>query len=156
MIEWDKFVKKYIWDDDKTPYFISVGRLTRTQAQNEIFVYAFFLATVFALGTILLGSGVFPDGHDRIYLVTVYAFFGFLSAIFLGARKHLYAALYCMTAPVAAFLYLMVYGFHPNLHTVDKYVLLGFLLIWLAYGVRVVAITKAYNGLPEPAGDTGS
>jgi hypothetical protein len=33
-MDWEKQFKKYVWDDDKTPYFTPVSRLNRRQASN--------------------------------------------------------------------------------------------------------------------------
>jgi hypothetical protein len=53
------------------------------------------------------------------------------------------AGWYCAAAP------LVVYGFHPNLNTIDHAVLIGFGLIWLRYSLRVVAIARVYRDMPE-------
>ena len=36
---WEKYVKKYVWDDDSTPYFIPVRKLKRYQADKELLLY---------------------------------------------------------------------------------------------------------------------
>ena len=59
------------------------------------------------------------------------------------------AAWYCALAPLVALLYFFLYGFHPNLNAIDHAVLIGFGLIWLRYSLRVVAIARAYRGMPE-------
>ncbi len=66
MIAWEKYVRKYVWDDDKTPYFIPASKLKRDQADKEIFLYCFFLATpsaliVAAFATALYEKGVFDN-----------------------------------------------------------------------------------------------
>ncbi len=36
-MSWDKFIKRYVWDDIKTPYFVSVAKMTKVQAGYELF-----------------------------------------------------------------------------------------------------------------------
>ncbi len=59
------------------------------------------------------------------------------------------AAWYCAAVPLVALLYFFLYGFHPNLNAIDHAALIGFGLIWLRYSLRVVAIARAYRGMPE-------
>ena len=33
-MSWDKYVKKYVWDDDKTPYFTPAQKLNKSQADR--------------------------------------------------------------------------------------------------------------------------
>ena len=144
-MQWDQFVKKYIWDDERTPYLASVRTLSRRQADYEIFAYAIFLGVlfgVFALASVLDAT---PDGGE----VAVYAWSVILAAVALSLTKHLYAAVYCATAPVAALLYFYVFGFHPNLVDIDHALLTGFGVLWLVYAWRVVAIARAYPDMPE-------
>ena len=49
MSSWEKYVKKYVWDDERTPYLISVDKLKRRQADKELFVFVVFLAVPFTL-----------------------------------------------------------------------------------------------------------
>lgn len=34
-MDWEKHFKKYVWDDDKTPYFTPVLKLNRRQARDR-------------------------------------------------------------------------------------------------------------------------
>jgi hypothetical protein len=38
-LNWEKLFKRYIWDDDRTPYLVPASRMTRKQADYEIFAY---------------------------------------------------------------------------------------------------------------------
>jgi phage terminase large subunit-like protein len=147
MSSWEKYVKKYVWDRDKTPYHISVENLTRTQADNEIFVYVFFLATASAIVAFLSLAQFNAHGAVLLLLAAIYAFSILCGAICLGVIKHLYASLYCGTAPLVVLLHHMINGFHPNLHEMDHYIMLALTLLWLRYAVRVVAIAKNYPDL---------
>ncbi len=149
-MDWDKLLKRYVWDDAKTPYFIAVGRLTPSQARHELFVYTLFLGILFGVLAVAALSARHPHGHSDV--VPLYAFSVVCAAIILGITKHHYAALYCASAPVAGLAYFAVYGFHANLGVVDKVLLVAVMLVWLRYCVRTVAIARAYPGMPDPSG----
>lgn len=144
---WEKYVKKYVWDDDSTPYFIPVQKLKRYQADKELFIYAFFLATPATLLTAGIGSQIVSGGIYDNLIVGVYAFSVFCAAVYLHFRKNLYAALYTVTAPFAMLLHFTLNGFPSKLHTIEQVGLVIVTLIWLRYTIRVVAIAKAYPGL---------
>lgn len=148
-MDWDKLLKRYVWDDAKTPYFIAVGRLTGSQARHELFVYTFFLGILFGVLAIAALSARHPHGHAAI--VPLYAFSVVCAAIIFGITKHQYAALYCAGAPIAGLAYFAVYGFHPILGVVDKMLLVVVMLVWLRYCVRTVAIARAFPDLPDPS-----
>ena len=147
MIKLEKYFKKYIWDDERTPYFVPVARMTRRQADYELFAYAVFSGVLFAMVT--GGALLSQDPQIRSDAVAVYGFSVVCATIIFGFTKAVHAAWYCALAPLIALLYFFLYGFHPNLSTIDHVVLIGFGLIWLRYSLRVVAITRAYGGLPE-------
>ena len=146
---WQEFVKKYVWNETTTPYYVRVERLTRTQAKKETFVYSFFLAIFFAVFTL------FSLAHPRIQedyasiSTAFHAFSIFVCAIALGATKHPYTALYCMTAPVAVLLHILGDRMAPELETVEKIILSAFTLLWLRYAFRVLAIARAYPAMPD-------
>ena len=149
-MDWDKLLKRYVWDEAKTPYFIAVGRLTRSQARHELFVYTLFLGVLFGFLAITALSARHPHGHSEI--VPLYAFSVVCAAIVLGITKHHYAALYCASAPVAGLAYFALFGFHAGMGVYDKILLVVVMLVWLRYCVRTVAITRAFAGLPDPSG----
>ena len=70
-MSWDKFVKKYVWDDNKTPYFVRVAKMTKVQARYEIFSYSLFLAVLFAVISVASLSDQAPQGRSDV--VSVYA-----------------------------------------------------------------------------------
>ena len=148
-MDWDKLLKRYVWDDAKTPYFVAVDRLTRSQARHELFVCTLFMTILFGVLAVAALSARHPHGHSEI--VPLYAFSVVCAAIILGITQHYYAALYCASAPIAGLAYFAVYGFHANLGTIDKVVLVAVMLVWLRYCVRIVAITRAYPGMADPS-----
>lgn len=147
-MDWHNFIKKYVWDENKTPYFTRVEKLTQEQARNESFIYTVVMCTVAAVAALFAAASA--SRHPDLLLVAAAAYSVSIgvSAVLFGFYKHIYAAVYCMTAPVAAFLYFLTAGFHPNLHTVDHVVLTVCMLLWLIYSLRVVAIAKAYPDMP--------
>ena len=92
--------------------------------------------------------------HGGAIGVPIYAFAVTIAAITLGFTRHVAAAAFCATAPVAALLYLVLFGFQPGLDTGDRILLVVIVLLWLRYSWRVLQIAKAYPDLPDP-GDRG-
>ncbi len=146
-MDWYSHIKKYVWDENKTPYFIRVHRLNKSQADHELFAYTFFIALLFAVISIISLTENAP--HGRSDAVALYAFSVFFSAVLFGVTKHIYAAYYFAMAPLATLLYFVFRGFPPNLATIDKFVLVAITLGLLRYSMRVVAIAKAYPHMPQ-------
>lgn len=149
-MDWDKAFKKYVWDDQKTPYLTAPDRLTQVQAGYELYAYSLFLGILF---TVVAIAGLTGTGHTgKAYGVALYAFTAVCAAILLGATRHYYAALYCASAPPCALLFFYLYGFHPNLGAIDHGVILVFVVLWFRYALRVVAIGKRYPDMPPETG----
>jgi hypothetical protein len=147
-LDWEKLVRRYVWHEERTPYFTRVANLTRRQAHYELFGYALFvgvLSGVLAIAS--LQAGVLNGGADG---VSLYAFTLCCAAILLGATRHPWPALWCASGPLAALVYLLLYGFHPNLDTADQIVLVVVMALWALYARRVVAVARAFPGLPGP------
>lgn len=147
-MDWEKQFKKYVWDDDKTPYLTSAARLNRRQASNEIYIYTLFIGTLFCVVAVLANTGALP--HGRSFGVALYAFSMVCAAIVLAFTKNYLAAWYCGLAPVAVLVYFFVYGFNPDSKTVDQVVILVLVALWLRYSWRVVNIGKHFEDMPEP------
>lgn len=162
-MNWHDFVKKYAWDDERTPYLIRARELTASQAQREIFVYALFLAIFFFAAALAFLAGIrlpdelqplgvsmagtaraSPSPPSAFYAATVVS-----AAIWLGLSKDARAAIYCASAPVAAFLYVFNDGLGPRLHAWDKTFLIVFTLLWAWYALRVIAIARGYAHLRQ-------
>ncbi|MCP5153145.1 MAG: hypothetical protein H6983_03200 [Ectothiorhodospiraceae bacterium] len=149
-MDWDRFLKRYVWDDETTPYLVPVARLTRRQADYELYAYAIFLGTLFAVVSVAALTGKLPGG--RLPGVAFYAFAMVCAAVLLGfGRSHL-AALYTATGPVAALAYFYLFGFHPKLSGIDHVAIVLFVVLWLRYSVRVIAIARRYGEMPEGEG----
>jgi uncharacterized membrane protein len=134
------YFRKYVWDDEKTPYFVPVARLSAAQARNEIFAFAVLLtmfAVVIAAAAVLGKAFQASAPGAALYASTVLS-----AAIVLGMTRHRLAAVYCGAAPLAALLYFFFLGFPPNLHMADELLILALLLGMLRYGMRITAIAR--------------
>jgi hypothetical protein len=147
MIDLEKYIKKYIWDDERTPYLVPVARMTRRQADYELHAYTVFVGVLFAI--VSGGALLSQDPQIKSDAVAVYGFTVVCATVVLGFTRSVYAAWYCAGAPLVALLYFFVYGFHANLNTIDHVALIIIALIWLRYSLRVVALARAYPGMAE-------
>ena len=144
-LDWEKLVKRYVWSDERTPYFTRVAHLSRRQAHYELFGYAIFVGVLCGVLSVASLSSELPHGDAAG--VSLYAFSVCCAAILLGATRNAWAALWCAGAPLAALVYFACYGFHPNLETPDKILIVALMLGWLLYARRVVAVALAWPGL---------
>ncbi|HSH06208.1 MAG TPA: hypothetical protein VLA41_00990 [Burkholderiales bacterium] len=145
----DKYFKKYVWDDERTPYLVPVARLTRRQAAYELHFYALFVGVLCAVISLVALSSKLPHGNTVV--VSLYAFSVVCAAILLGLSRHPWAAFWCATPPLAGLAYFAVYGFHANLGTQDKVLLVLAMIAWLVYDRRLLAVARAYPDLPQPS-----
>jgi len=148
-LDWEKLVKRYVWNDERTPYFTPVARLSRRQAHYELFGYAVLVGVLCGVLAVASLSTEWPDAGAAA--ASLYAFSVCCAAVLLGATRNPWAALWCAFAPVAALAYFAVCGFHPNLEWPDKLLVVALMLGWLAYARRVFAVAQAWPGLADPA-----
>ncbi|MDP6388799.1 MAG: hypothetical protein QF654_02760 [Alphaproteobacteria bacterium] len=150
MSSWEKYVKKYVWDDERTPYLVSVDKLKRRQADKEIFIFVVFLAIPFTLILLAAIAQMVKAGNYEYVFVALFAISILAAVVVLHATKSWPAALYCITAPLAILLYFVVNGFSAKQGMIDQIIILVVLLSWLRYTVRVIQIARAYPDLPDP------
>ena len=143
--------KRYIWDDDRTPYFVPASRMTRKQADHEIFAYTIFLGILLSIVCL---AALPHAGTSEV--IVIYAFSAIVGTVVLSVTKHPYAAWYCGTVPAAFLLYLLVYGFPASLAPIDHFVLVAFAMVWLRYAYRVIGIARAYPAMPEHGKGAGA
>ena len=62
-MEWEKLFRKYIWNEQTTPYLTPVRDLTRRQADSEILFYCWFHAILLGMIAIVSLRGG-PDGRS--------------------------------------------------------------------------------------------
>jgi hypothetical protein len=147
-LNWEKFVKRYVWNDERTPYLTRVANLTRVQAHYELFGYSLLMGVLFGILSVMTLSGKLPHGGAAI--VPVYAFTVCCAAVILGFTRHPWAALWCAGAPLAVLAYFGYWGFHPNLEAGDKVLMVAVVVAWLLYSRRVVAVAQAWQRLTAP------
>jgi hypothetical protein len=144
VVSWEKLIKRYIWDDDRTPYLVPASRMTRKQADHEIFAYTIFLGILLAI--VCLAALPHTGASE---LIVLYAFTAIVATVVLGVTKHLSAAWYCGTIPLALLAFLLLYGFPAELAAIDHFVLIVFGLVWTRYAWRVIGIARAYPDMPD-------
>ena len=149
MSNWEKWTKKYVWDDDKTPFFISVEKLTKLQAKKELFLYLLFVGTPFGLIGFLSLAGMTRGEHLGYLLLLFYSVTIFISLYFIFGTKSSHAAFYSATAPLVLFFFLLFDRFPPKLHEVGQGALLVFLLLWFRYAMRIIRICKRFPNMRE-------
>jgi hypothetical protein len=149
-MDMEKFFRKYVWDEQRTPYLVPVARMTRRQADYEILFYAVITGVMFALVAVAALSDRLPHGGAQG--VSLYAFTQVCAALLLGVTISVWSALYCASAPLAALLYFALFGFHPSLGAGDKTLLIVAMILWLWYCRRLLAIARAYPSLAESSG----
>ncbi len=137
------YFRKYVWNEDKTPYLVAVSRLTPTQARNEVYAFAVLLA-MFAV--MIAGAAIFGKAFQASpFGAAFYASSVFSAAIVLVTARHLAAAIWCAAVPVVALLYFLLLGFPPNLHTIDIVLVVALLIGLARYGMRVMAIARTHR-----------
>lgn len=146
--EWEKLIKRYVWNEERTPYFTRVANLSRRQAHYELFGYALLVGVVGVVLSVASLSTGLP--HDAAGGVSLYAFSVCCAAVLLGTTRHPWAALWCAGAPLALLAYFAVWGFHPALESQEKVLLVTIVGAWLLYSRRSVAVARAWQGFAGP------
>jgi uncharacterized membrane protein len=146
-LDWPTLVRRYVWDEERTPYFVRSDRLTRAQARSELFAYAFFLAILASVVTVLATVGQGRADALASPLVALYAVTIVLAAVGLGVAGHPTAAYYCGTAPVALGLGALAGVLRPGMAGGEMILLAGLSALWLGYAARVVRVARRLHGL---------
>lgn len=139
-MDWPTLVRRYVWDEEKTPYLVPAPRLTTAQARSELFVYAFLIAILASVVSVVTVLGRGEGGSPASLMVAVYAATVLLAAIVLGAAARPAAAWYCATAPMALWLAALAGVFRPGMSAGERLALAIASALWLAYAVRVVRV----------------
>jgi hypothetical protein len=141
-VDWPRLVRKYVWDEARTPYLVRVDRLTTAQARSELFVYAFLLAVLAAIVAALALAG------DRRIVASAFPFVGpyalslLGSALVLGGWGHPLAAGYCATAPVVTGVAALAGALRPDMAGAETLVLVALSLLWLGYSARIIRVAR--------------
>jgi hypothetical protein len=145
-VDWPGLVKRYVWDEEKTPYLVRPGRLTPRQARSELFVYAFLLAVLAAVLVLVAAAGDRPGLRVGSPAVTLYGLALLGAAIVLGTTAHPAAAAGCATAPLVTALAALVGLLPPGASGAERAGLAAFSALWLGYAARAVRITLRLRG----------
>jgi hypothetical protein len=145
-VDWPRLVRKYVWDEQRTPYLVRVDRLTAAQARSELFVYAFLLAMLAAIVAALALAGDRRIGAPAFPFVAPYALSLLGGALVLGVSGHPLAAGYCATAPVVTGVAALVGALRPDMAGAETLVLVASSLLWLGYAARIVRIARRLHG----------
>ncbi|MEK9724400.1 MAG: hypothetical protein VW405_13090 [Rhodospirillaceae bacterium] len=149
-LDWESMFRKYIWNDQTTPYFTAVPDLNRRQANSEILFYCLFLAVLFGVVSLTSLRGGLGGGSTG---VSYYGFSVVCAAILFGIAKVYAAALYLSATPLVGLAYLFLYGLGAERPTGDTIIVAVILLVLLRYSVRIVAVARAYPDLPSAPAD---
>ncbi|MEQ8398645.1 hypothetical protein [Thalassobaculum sp.] len=147
MLDWESLFKRYVWDDRTTPYFIATGKLTRRQADSEVFAYCLFVGVLFSVVALSAMSELSP--HGRSPLIMLYGFTVVFASLLLNYTKLVSAAVYLGATPLAGLAYLVIYGIGSDRESVDTIVVAIVLLLILWYSLRLVRIVQQYPTMPE-------
>ena len=146
--DFEKLLKRYVWDEEKTPYFTTADKLNRRQAHYEAVAYGIFMSVLF--GVVSLASMGGAGGHAGGDGPAVFGFSFICAAVIFAVTKHYYASLWLGIAPVATVGYFLIYGFLPSWALIDKGVILGFVVLWAVYSMRIITIGRRFEDMPEP------
>jgi len=147
MFKLHEFLKRYVWDEETTPYFTAVSKLSREQADSELFFFALMTIVLFGVGTFASISGQAPYGVSKF--AAIYCFTIVSGAVLVGTVKKAWAAIYTATAPVMILGAVFWFGFPESMALIDELVLLAVLVAVLRYMWRVILICRVYSILPS-------
>jgi hypothetical protein len=143
-VDWPGLVRKYVWDEERTPYLVPSYRLTPRQIRSELFVYGFLLAILAAIACVVAVAGRATQVGTPV--AVLYAFTVLVAAVVLGASGHPVAAAYCATAPLATAAAAMLGMLRPDMSGAERILFLAFSVLWLGYGARIVRVARRLHG----------
>ena len=148
MLDWESLFKRYVWDNNTTPYFTPVAQLNRYQADHEIFAFCMFVGIIFAVVALAALTDVSMIGRSPI--AGLYAFTVVSAAIIFNYAKVVWAVLWLALAPLAGLAFVLFYGFDGGRVRVDSIIVAGLFILTLMYMPRLISIARAYPDIPEP------
>ena len=147
-LDWYKFVRRYFWDDETTPYLIPVGKLHRRQAEHELFIYCVFICIFFVAVSLVSMTDKAPYG--RSFGASFFAFSVVCGGLVLGMTREFFAAVFCALGPAGVLAYSLSFNVNPDMELFDRGLLIVFSLLWLRYALRVINVARSYPEMPEP------
>lgn len=146
-MDFDKLLRKYVWDDEKTPYFTPARQLTRRQAHYELIAYGFFLGILFSAVSFIFLTGA--AGQAKSFPAALFAFLIVCGAAILAFTRTVMTGNFLVLAPVGGISYLLVNGVRPSWGTIDVVFISLMLLAWLAYAWRVIAVCRRFSEVDD-------
>ena len=147
-LDWEGMFRRYVYDEARTPHFVAVQKLTRTQAHYEVLFYAVLAVPVAVLCGIAALSGRLP--HGDVPLVAFYAFAVAWAAALFAWNKNQIAGAFAATFPIAMLVYFVVFGYPSALAGNDRYLITIVIALLALYNWRLVRIGAAYPGMIDP------
>lgn len=147
-LDWEGMFKRYVFDEARTPYFVAVSKLTRTQAHYEVLFYAIVSLPVAVLLGVAALSGRLP--HGDLPVVAFYALAVAWATLVFAWNKNQIAGAFTATFPIALLIYFAVFGFPTSLAGNDRYIVVAIVALWALYAWRLVRIAAAYPAMIDP------
>jgi hypothetical protein len=147
MFKLQNFLKRYVWDPETTPYFTGISKLSRSQADSELFFFAIMASVLFGVATFTSITGQAPYGVSKV--AAIYCFTIVSAVVLVGTVKNIYAAYYAASAPLAVLGAIFLYGFPVKMELIDELVLLVIIICTARYMWRVITMCRVYSILPH-------
>jgi hypothetical protein len=141
-MDWPGFVRRYVWDEQRTPYLVRSNRLSPAQARSELFTYGFLLAILAAVVAAVSLMGTARVGVGGASVVAAYALAILVGAIVTGASGHPGAAVVCATAPAVMAAAALLGLLRPGMAGAERLLLGALGVAWLVYAARIVRIAR--------------
>ncbi len=141
-LNWEKMFKRYVFDEARTPQFVAVSKLSRTQAHYEILFYTILVVPICLMSGVLSLSGKLP--HGNVPMIAMYAFVAAWATIVFAWNKNQIAGTFSATVPVALLIYFVSFGFPEKMSRGDSLLVIAVVLAWVAYNWRIVRIAAGY------------
>jgi hypothetical protein len=145
-VDWPGLVRRYIWDEEKTPYRVPSHRLGAGQIRSELFAYGLLLSTLGSLATVIALLTPPAAGPLASPLVGLYGATLAGAAVRVGLSGHPGAAGYCLTAPLLTGLGAGLGWLRPGMGGLEGLAVAAASVLWLGYAARVVRIARRLHG----------
>jgi hypothetical protein len=141
-LDWEKMFKRYVLDEARTPHFVSVSKLSRTQANYEVLFYTLLVVPVCLVLGVASLSGKLPHGNTP--MISFYALAAAWATVVFAWNKNPIAGTFSATLPIAFLLYLVIFGFPEKMTHGDSLLVIAIVVGWAVYNWRIVMIAAAY------------
>lgn len=141
-LDWEKMFKRYVFDEARTPQFIRVSKLSRTQAHYEVLFYALLVVPVAVLLGVISLSGKLMHGDQP--MIALYALAAAWATIVFAWNKSQIAGTFSATLPLGLLIYLMIFGFPAKMTRGDSVLVTAIIVGWALYNWRIVMIAASY------------